>query len=711
MRTTYLFRVAIFGLSLLICSSNLLAQKAAKGSPDSKFGTIDPKGIKIVRDQWGVPHIYAKTDAEVAYGLAWANAEDDFSTMQQLLLAGIGRAGKDLGKEGAIRDFLSHALNTKGIVEAKYETDLSPEFKKYLNGYVQGINSYAKKHPKEVLVKGSFPVSSYDMLRSYVFAFSVVSGVAGSVESIVEGKYDGINVPLGSNSMAFNSNKTEDGSQILVINPHQPVEGPFSWYEAHLCSEEGLNILGAMFPGGLTIFLGANENLGWAHTYNRMDLVDVFKLEMHPDKKLTYKFDGEWYELEERPVTLKVKVKKWLPAIPVKKKVYESKYGFTLQSKDGSFYSVKLWANSDIRGCEQMYWMNKSSSFSEFKKAVGMHATPRYNIMYADKNDTICYINYAKVPKRDTTMHYNWNKVVPGNTSKTLWTEYHTLDFMPQYVNPDCGYLFNMNNSPFNPTCEENHTLKYEDYPYYMGFEPGENNRSERFMEMIPNYDRVSYEDVKEIKFDKHYPKSSAFIESVNRYTYGEAGEDPEIFESVELMRNWDKEADIESVGAAIYLLTFQYIFEKMDFSDRMFMSGVTIAEPLYVEAVKHAQEHIKKYFHKDRVKLGEVQRHVRGNVEYPIGGFPDMLAANYNKPYKDGKFKPFVGDSYVEIVQYKDGKLERLETLHPFGASTRPESSHYTDQMELYANQQTKEMTLDKEVIMKNAERVYHPE
>ncbi len=708
MKVKYFSTVA-FLAAFFILQISSLAQKAPL--PDEKFEKINTQNIQIVRDQWGVPHIYGKTDAEVAYGLAWANAEDDFSTMQELLLAGIGRAGKYMGKEGAVRDFLSNALGSKELAISKYETDLSPQFKKYLNGYVQGINAYAATHPKEVKVKGTFPITSFDMIKSYVFALSVVSGVAGSVSSIVDGKFDKLDVPMGSNSFAFNSNKTTDGSQILVINPHQPVEGPFSWYEAHLCSEEGLNILGAMFPGGTTIFLGANENLGWAHTYNRMDLVDVFKLEMHPDKKLTYKFDGEWHELKKKKARLKVKIKKWLPAITVKKDIYESKYGTTLESKNGNFYSVRFWANTDIRGVEQMYWMNKASNFEEFQKAIHMHATPRYNIMYADKDDNIFYLNYAKVPKRDTTERYNWKKVVPGNTSKTLWTEYHPLDFMPQNLNPECGYLFNCNNSPFNSSCPSDNKLDPNDYPYYMGFEPGENNRSERFMEMIPHYHKVSYEDVKDIKFDKHYPQTSTFIESVNKYTYGKVSENPDIIESVKMMREWDREADIESEGAAVYLLTFQYVFDKMGFSDRMFMSGVKIEEPLYVEAVKYAQEHIKKYFNKDKVKLGDVQRHVRGNVEYPIGGFPDMLAANYNKPYKDGKFQPYVGDSYVEIVQYKDGKLERLETLHPFGASARPNSPHYTDQMKLYAEQETKVMTLDKEEIFKNAERIYHPE
>jgi acyl-homoserine-lactone acylase len=104
------------------------------------------------------------------------------------------------------------------------------------------------------------------------------------------------------------------------------------------------------------------------------------------------------------------------------------------------------------------------------------------------------------------------------------------------------------------------------------------------------------------------------------------------------------------------------------------------------------------------------VQRHVRGDVNLPLSGFPDALAANYNEEWKDGRYKPWVADSYVYFAQWKDGKLVRMETLHPFGASTRPDSPHYTDQMQLYTDQQTKSMTLDKQRILEEAKRIYHP-
>ncbi|HAP70553.1 MAG TPA: peptidase S45, partial [Flavobacteriales bacterium] len=143
------------------------------------------------------------------------------------------------------------------------------------------------------------------------------------VANILKGSYDGGSTWIGSNAMAFSPEKTDDGSTILVVNPHMPMEGPFSWYEAHLCSNEGLNILGGLFPGGTSVFLGTNENLGWAHTVNKLDLVDVYKLKMSEDKKRMYEFDGEWFELERRLTILKVKLNSLL-TVPIPKMTYWS---------------------------------------------------------------------------------------------------------------------------------------------------------------------------------------------------------------------------------------------------------------------------------------------------------------------------------------------------------------------------------------------------
>jgi acyl-homoserine-lactone acylase len=270
---------------------------------------INPDAIQIARDRWGVPHIFAKTDPEVAYGLAWAHAEDDFATIQLTILGGKQMLGRHLGKDGAAVDYVVSLIRARELAEARYESDYSPEYKAVVRGYVEGLNAYAASHPKEVLVKDCFPITVIDATAATILSLSVFSGMDKALKTIFYNE-----MPLtqfksgGSNAFAFNRKKTKDDKVYLNINPHQPLEGPQSWYEAHLVSEQGWNCLGALFPGGASVFLGSNENLGWAHTVNYHDKMDVFQLEINPENKNQYKFDNEWLNLEEKEVTLNVKV-------------------------------------------------------------------------------------------------------------------------------------------------------------------------------------------------------------------------------------------------------------------------------------------------------------------------------------------------------------------------------------------------------------------
>lgn len=699
-----------FLVALVLATTTLFAGKPKKdkhnlNSTGSHFEKVDVKKIHIVRDSWGVPHIFADQDHEVAYGLAWANAEDDFFTMQELLIAGQGKSGKLKGKEGAKRDFLLHAFKVKDIVDEKYETVFTEEYKEYLDGYAQGINAFAASYPEEVLLNGIFPIQAKDLVYGNVFAACIVSGGHVEVANILKGSYDGGSTWMGSNAMAFNENKTEDGSTILVVNPHQPMEGPFSWYEAHLCSNEGMNILGGLFPGGPAVFLGTNENLGWAHTVNKLDLVDVYKLKMSEDKKRMYEFDGEWHELERRLTILKVKLSNLL-TVPVPKMTYWSKHGATIKSKDGDFYSVRLGANQHVNTIEQIYRMNKASNFDEFYEALSMEAHPRYNVIYADKEGNVMYLNNGLIPIRNED--YNWASVLPGDTSATLWTEFHPIEERPQVINPNCGYVFNTNNTPFNATSASDN-LNPIDYPAYFGFEAGDNNRSTRLVQLLEEYEKVNLEDVKRMKFDCQLPDSSAFFASTENFMELDPNCFPDVTESIVKMQNWDRRADKESEAAGMYLLTYHYIFDKLKLGTDAFIEGMDVDDNLFIEAVAYANDHLMEYFETLDVTLGELQVHVRGDKEYGVNGFADALAANYNMPYTNGKFKTFVADSYVQFSQWKDGELS-IESLHPYGASNREWSKHYNDQMELYVNQQTKKMTLDKEEIYANAEKIYHP-
>jgi acyl-homoserine-lactone acylase len=661
---------------------------------------INPAKIDIIRDSFGVPHIFGKTDPDVAYGLAWAHAEDDFGTIQQSLMAGKSMLAQYQGKKGASIDYIIHLLRIPELVEAKYESDLSPAFKKLLEGYAAGLNAYAAAHPKEVLLKKAFPVTPKDMVQYSVLQLCVLSGADKALSSIFGGT-----VPLlenyktaGSNAFAFNSAKTTDGQVYLDINAHQPLEGPVAFYEAHLNSEDGWNIIGANFPGAPCILHGCNEYLGWAHTVNAPDKLDVYQLEMNPKNKLQYKFDGKWETLEVKTAPLKVKVAGVIA--PLSKKAYWSKYGPTIITPRGVF-SIRMPAQMDIRGLEQWYAFNKAKNFTEFKSALNMLAIPGYNIVYADRYDTIFYISNGRIPVRDKS--YNWKTTVPGNTSKTLWTELHPLSNLPQVLQPKAGYVYNTNHSPFHSTEGTDNPLVKD---ITMGYETLENNRSMRFDELIQPLNKVSYEDFKRIKFDRQYPSSFYYPSKIDTVFLLNSTEFPDIAEIITQLNNWNRNSDAESIGAG----TFFFVQAAANKNKALYLQNKSISKTLAAQLLREAKQTMLKDFGKTNIALGEVQKLVRGTKEIPLPGLPDVLAPMYSVPYKDGKWKGNQGDAYIELVRFtKDGP--QIESLNVYGASAKKDSPHYTDQMEMFTRQQTKKMTLNKAEVYKNAKSIYHPQ
>lgn len=660
---------------------------------------IDPAKIDIIRDKYGVPHIFGKTDPEVAYGLAWAHAEDDFTTIQQSLLAGKAMLAQYQGKKGASIDYIVHLLRIPELVEERYESDLAPDFKKLLEGYSAGLNAYAAKHPKEVLLKKIFPVTPKDMVQYSVLQLCVLSGADKALAAIFGGT-----VPLlenyktqGSNAFAFNSNKTNDGNVYLAINAHQPLEGPVAFYEAHLNSEEGWNILGANFPGAPSILHGVNEYLGWAHTVNEPDKLDVYQLEINPANKTQYKLDGKWETLEEKVARLKVKIAGL--KINVKKKAYWSKYGPTIITDRGTF-SIRMPAQMDIRGLEQWYRFNKAKNFTEFKAAVNMKAIPGYNIVYADKYDTIYYISNGRIPVRDK--NYNWKTTLPGNTSATLWNQLHPIEALPQVLQPKSGFVYNTNHSPFHSTeGPENPIVK----DITMGYETLENNRSKRFEEMLKPLNKVSYEDFKRIKFSRQFPSNFYFPYNIDTLFMLDETKYTDIADLILNLKSWNKIADAESIGAGTFLMITHTVYDNR----AIYLKQKTITQDQAVEIIRAAKSKMMTHFKRTNLQLGDIQKLVRGNVVLPLPGLPDVLAPMYSLPYKDGMYKGNQGDAYIEMVRFtKNGPI--IESLNVYGASARKDSPHYTDQMEMYVKQQTKKMTLDKATIYQEAVKKYNP-
>lgn len=665
----------------------------------------DTSQVEIARDEFGVPHIFGKTDADVAYGLAWAHAEDDFETIQKTVLAGKGLAGRVFGEAGAGIDFFVHLLETKKIAREKYEETFSPEFKKVLEGYAAGLNDFALAHPQEVLYQPAFPIRPKEIASAYILSLAQMSGADRAVQAIVNGTVDLIpedTLPKGSNAIALHAARTDSGETFLAINSHQPLEGPVAWYEAHLLSEEGWNALGGLFPGGAMIFHGVNEHLGWAHTVDTPDFLDLYQLDLDPENPKRYLVDGEWLKLEEKTVWLKVRLWDWI-TLPVPKKVWKSIYGPTLVTDQGAF-SIRFGALQRIGAPEQWWKMNKAKNFAEWKAAMNTMQLTNFNTVYADKYDTIFYVSNGLLPKRNPGFDYAGT--VPGNTKKTLWTEFHSFGELPQQLNPESGFLYNTNHSPFKASSYQDNLFP-EDYPMEMGFDYRDNNRSLRFRELMPDSGKVSWEQFERIKYDQTLPSILSFRTEMSNLFSLDSAKYPDIQMQIRALKDWNKEASVESEGAALFAFIYYYWWDQFTKEKRSFETKLTEEEA--VEGIRAAKTHFENYFGKELVGLGEYQKLVRGDKILPIWGIDDVLTTIRSTPWENGMRKAAQGESYILMVRFGSG-LPVIESINVYGASNRPESPHYDDQMERFINRDLKPMTLDKAEVLRTAKRVYRP-
>ena len=661
--------------------------------------------ITIARDTYGVPHIFAPTDPEVAYGLAWAHAEDDFTTIQTLMLTGKGKLATYLGKKGAPIDYVVGLLNTKATVMLQID-QLDPAFLQLVRGYLLGLEAYAKAHPKDILNKNVFPISIEEYLSATVFSVAVFCGVDKALPKILNGTIPALPgfTGEGSNSIAVHSSKSASGENMLLINAHQPIEGATAFYEAQLQSEEGWNILGGLFPGAPLIFHGVTPNLAWAHTVNLQDKIDVYQLQTDKQHPGQYKVDGEWLMLEKRKIKLSIK------GIPfaIYKTAYTSIYGPTAATPSGEYFSMRLPSLMDAGALQQWYAMNKAQNFTQFKAALTQNHLPMFNIVYADKRDTIFYISNGKMPYRNTDTNYHWNTTLPGNTRATLWTKFKPLSELPQYLNPKSGYLYNTNHSPFLATAE-NENLNPTKFDAYDGYELVHNNRSRRAKDLIDQLDKFSYADLKRIKFDRQLPAKilypygytadTLFMLDENKY--------PQLAPLIVSLKKWDHQAIAESNGALIYNLAYYYIPKIM--ADHKNENLTTVEA---VATFEYIYQFLIKNYQRLDVTLGEMQRLVRGDENWPQSGMPDVLAAVQTSPFGKAQRKMNSGDAYIGFVRFpKDGSLPLIETVNTFGASSVKGSPHFADQRAMYQAQEVKKMTLDKEEVLRKAERSYHPQ
>ena len=676
---------------------------------------IPPPGkydVRILRDTWGVPHIFGKTDKDVAYGLLYAHCEDDFKQIQEGLFLARAKLASIQGKAAAPVDYLVQLFRFREIVEAKYDTDLAPETRAICEASADGYNHYAALHRDQV-IPGILPCTGKDVVMGFVvktpFFFGMdddlaklmAPGAPGEVSQKLAATLEENNVfthglPIGSNTFAVGPSRTPDGSAYLDINSHQPWTGPVAWYETHLHSEEGWDMVGGVFPGTPIILHGHNRNLGWAHTVNKPDLVDVYKLDMNPDRPLEYKFDGQWRALEKR--TARIKVHLWGDFYwNVAKPTYFSVYGPALETPNG-FYAVRYAGYGDIRQVEQWFRMNKAKDIGEFEQALRMQAIPSFNIGYADKAGNIWYLYNALLPERSDK--YNWRKYLPGNTSETLWTEYYPFETLPQVKNPASGFVQNCNSTPYRTTLGPENPRE-DHFPVPCGIETHMTNRALRAMELLSADDSITWDEFIAYKFDTNYSPESEAAQFRQRILDETPKDDPVVAEALRALEQWDLGTDETNPTTATAILAIEPIVRA-----RMFGSP----PPDLVATFKEKAHLLKRLFGTVTVPWGRVNRIVRGQVDLGLAGGPDTLHAVYGD-WKGDHLEGMAGDCYVLMVHWsKDGTLESRE-IHQFGSATEDETSpHYAAQVPLFAKCATRPVWMNESEIRQHLEREYRP-
>jgi acyl-homoserine-lactone acylase len=488
-----------------------LSVPVPKGPPARSYDA------RIVRDEFGVPHIFGKTDADVAYGLAYAHAEDDFETLEQVLAMTRGRAGAIMGSDGAKIDYVGHLLGARKTAARDYP-NMPADVRAVLDAYASGLNKYAARHPDEVRLARLFPLNGEDIAMGFVLRSPFFFGLDSTIGSLVDGKEPsaGTVPPMktamtpvgtdpdinGSNAFAVAPSKMSDGRTWLISNSHQPYEGQVAWYEAAVHSGEGLDMAGALFPGTPFVLMGHNKNLGWTNTVNGPDLIDVYKLVMNADGT-QYRYDGKWLPLESERVWLPVKYG-WFN-IPVPRTVYRSVHGPVIVNKNGT-YAIRYAAIDSSKLVEQYYRIQKAQDWDQWTKAMSLGGIPATNFIYADKTGRIAMIYNALFPPRQPG--YDYTKVLPGDTSKAMWTGSLGFDRMPKIVNPASGWVVNANNTPFmaaGPGSE----LDPATFSPLLGIEGRTTNRIVRAIELLSaEKGPITPQRLLAIKYDTAYSRA-----------------------------------------------------------------------------------------------------------------------------------------------------------------------------------------------------------
>jgi acyl-homoserine lactone acylase PvdQ len=692
------------------------------------------KNVTIIRDNWGIPHIYGKTDADAVFGLLYAQCEDDFNRVEMNYIEKLGRKAELLGEKEVFNDLYTRLVISSNAAIDEYKR--APAWlKKLLNAYANAVNFYLYQHPetKPALLKRFEPwyplmwtdgsigaISTGDITEQDVKNFYTGSNAL----SVNEKKFK--EIETGSNGFALAPSKTESGNAILYINPHTTF---YFRPEVHMNSEEGLNAYGAVTWGQFFIYQGFNESCGWMHTSSNADVSDMYAEKITKNKeKWSYTYNGKQLPVKQTIVPIKYKsgdktITKYFTG-------YFTKHGPIMANRNGQYISVKSY-NRNINGLMQSWLRTKANGFDDYKKAMDIKANTSNNTVFADKNGNIAYWHGNFMPIRDTS--YNWSKVVDGTTSATEWKGFHSVDQTVHVYNPATGWIQNCNSTPFTVSGSASPVKK--DYPVYMAPD-GENFRGINAARVLQRESKFTLDKIITAGYDRNLTAFEVLLPAlINAYEKLPATDSLKIKlqAPIAVLKAWDYHTDINSIATTLAIEWAQllspsirkvYIDEGEDdqVSTTKKFAATATSEQL-LNPLMSILTYLTKKFGTWEIPWGKINRFQRisSNIEWTYDdaqpSFPvpfasalwGMLPSYNSRTFKGTDLRYGIsGNSFVCAVEF--GPRIKAKSLLAGGNSGQINSPHFADQAAMYTKGQFKEVLFYKEDVLKHTQKTYHP-
>jgi acyl-homoserine lactone acylase PvdQ len=710
----------------------VLSCTAGQETPEMERWEAHASNTTIIRDDFGIPHIYGKTDADAVFGLLYAQCEDDFTRVEQNYIWAIGRLAEVEGESALYSDLRARLFMSREEAIEAYET--SPEWLKELcQAFADGINYYLHTHPEvqpklltrfepwmpmyfsEGSIGGDIERVSVSKLRSFYEGGIAFPEAQDEMEERKKAEIE----PRGSNGIAISGSLTQSGNAMLLINPHT------SFYfrgEVHAVSEEGLNAYGAVTWGQFFVYQGFNEKTGWIHTSTYTDVMDEYVEEIiEVEGKPFYVYGEELRPVETSELTLSYKSEDGMKSRTFA--LYRTHHG-PLTHKEGErpVATAMMW--DPVKALEQSYIRTKQDNYDGFRKMMDIRTNSSNNTVYADADGNIAYFHGNFIPKRDTIFDYT--KAVDGTNPATDWKGLHTVDENILILNPPNGWIQNCNSTPFTAALE--YSPKRKDYPGYMSRDR-ENFRGIHAIGLLKDREGYTIDSLIALAHDPYLPAFAALIPGLVAAYDSDPGSNKHMEEAIEVLREWDyrtSESSIPMTLAHYYGTHYGRKGERpFQMSDMELMTYFGKESPMEerLAVFNGVLEQLTEDFGTWRMPWGEIHRYQRltGDIRQPFSddepsipiGFASgrwgALAA-YGARYTNNTKKIYGtrGNSFVAVVEF--GEKVRARTILAGGQSGDPSSPHFNDQAQRYADVSFKEAAYYKEDVLKRARESYRP-